>query len=136
MARRFSTPRGWGSVASCGYAPTARGGEDMDVHLPSPGSQVPISWSDVHRTLLFQTGGETWRFSVEDEKAEPFLELAGATLREARFSPDQTHVAYRSDESGRDEVYVVPYPGPGGKWQISTDGGAQPMWSPKGGELF
>ena len=114
----------------------ARGGEEMDVDVPSPGGQIPISWSDVHRTLLFQYNTETWRFSVEDEKAEPFLKHAGATLREARFSPDQTHVAYRSDESGRDEVYVVPYPGLGGKWQISTDGGAQPMWSPRGGELF
>jgi hypothetical protein len=57
-------------------------------------------------------------------------------LREARFSPDQRFVAYRSNESGRDEVYVVPFPEPGGKWQISTDGGAQPMWGPGGGELF
>jgi serine/threonine protein kinase/WD40 repeat protein len=114
----------------------ARGGEEMDVDVPSPGGQIPISWSDVHRTLLFQYNTETWRFSVEDEKAEPFLKHTGATLREARFSPNQTHVAYRSDESGRDEVYVVPYPGLGGKWQISTDGGAQPMWSPRGGELF
>ncbi|HLE69737.1 MAG TPA: hypothetical protein VJH87_08655, partial [Vicinamibacteria bacterium] len=111
-------------------------GEEMNVELPSPGSQIPISWSDVHRTLLFQYNAETWRFSVEDEKAEPFLKHAGAALREARFSPDETHVAYRSDESGRDEIYVVPYPSLGGKWQISTDGGAQPMWSLRGGELF
>ncbi len=66
----------------------------------------------------------------------PFLTYEGATVREARFSPDQRFVAYRSDESGRDEVYVVPFPGPGCKWQISTDGGAQPMWGPGGGELF
>ncbi|HEY4579611.1 MAG TPA: hypothetical protein VIG89_01130, partial [Candidatus Acidoferrales bacterium] len=41
-----------------------------------------------------------------------------------------------SDESGRYEVYVQPYPGPGGKWQISTDGGTEPVWSPNGRELF
>ena len=37
---------------------------------------------------------------------------------------------------GRNEVYVQQYPGPGGKWQISTEGGTEPVWSPKGNELF
>ena len=41
-----------------------------------------------------------------------------------------------SDESGRLEVYVQPYPGPGGKWQISTEGGVQPVWARSGRELF
>jgi Tol biopolymer transport system component len=41
-----------------------------------------------------------------------------------------------SDESGRYEIYVQPYPGPGGKRQISTDGGAEPVWNPNGRELF
>ena len=41
-----------------------------------------------------------------------------------------------SDESGRLEIYVRPYPGPGGKWQVSTDGGSEPVWNPKGRELF
>ena len=41
-----------------------------------------------------------------------------------------------SDESGRPEVYVQPFPGPGGKRQISIDGGTEPMWNPSGGELF
>jgi tRNA A-37 threonylcarbamoyl transferase component Bud32 len=98
--------------------------------------QVPTSWSNRHRTLLYQFGFETWKLSLDEEKSERFLSHAGATLREARFSPDETHVAYRSNETGRDEIYVVPFPGPGGKWQISTDGGAQAMWSPHGDELF
>ena len=45
-------------------------------------------------------------------------------------------MAYQSDESGRYEVYVQPFPGPGRKFQISTDGGERPNWNPKGGELF
>ena len=45
-------------------------------------------------------------------------------------------MAYESDESGRFEVYVQPFPGPGRKFQVSTDGGERPKWSPKGGELF
>ena len=53
-----------------------------------------------------------------------------------QISPDGRWVAYTSDESGRLEVYVRPFPGPGGKWQVSTDGGSEVAWSPKGNELF
>jgi hypothetical protein len=73
--------------------------------------------------------------SVADRKAQPFLHapfVEGAP----EFSPDGRWMAYVSDESGRFEVYVQPYPGPGGKWQISTDGGAEPKWNPNGRELF
>ena len=52
------------------------------------------------------------------------------------FSPDGHWLAYVSDESGRDQVYVQPYPGPGGRTVISIDGGTEPMWSPDGRELF
>ena len=45
-------------------------------------------------------------------------------------------LAYVSDESGRREIYVRPYPSAAGKWQISTEGGAEPVWNPKGRELF
>jgi Tol biopolymer transport system component len=54
----------------------------------------------------------------------------------ARFSPDGRWLAYTSNESGRLEVYVQPFPGPGGKWQISTEGGTEPVWNPNGRELF
>ena len=52
------------------------------------------------------------------------------------FSPDGRWLAYGSDESGRPEIYVRPFPGPGGKTQISTDGGVQPVWARNGRELF
>ena len=52
------------------------------------------------------------------------------------FSPDGHWLAYISDESGRPEIYVQPYPGPGGKWQISTEGGIEPAWNRNGRELF
>jgi serine/threonine-protein kinase len=54
----------------------------------------------------------------------------------AMFSPDGRWVAYISNETSRNEIYVRPYPGPGGKWQISTNGGDDPTWSPRGRELF
>jgi hypothetical protein len=53
-----------------------------------------------------------------------------------RISPDGQWVAYTSDESGQDEVYVVPFPEPGGKWQVSPAGGTMPRWRGDGRELF
>ncbi len=52
------------------------------------------------------------------------------------MSPDGRGLAYQSDESGRFEVYVQPFPELGAKWQISTDGGQDPVWNPNGRELF
>jgi len=56
--------------------------------------------------------------------------------RDGRFSPDGSLVAYTSDESGAPEVYVAPFPGPGGKRQISKDGGSSPTWRADGSEIF
>jgi Tol biopolymer transport system component len=66
---------------------------------------------------------------------EPFL-VTPLDERGPAFSPKGDFVAYFSNESGRMEVYVRPYPGPGAKRQISTNGGATPSWSPDGRELF
>jgi Tol biopolymer transport system component len=55
---------------------------------------------------------------------------------EPAFSPDGRWLAYESNESGSYEVYVRPFPGPGGKWQVSTGGGRYPEWSRNGKELF
>ncbi len=52
------------------------------------------------------------------------------------FSPDGRWVAYRSNESGHNEIYVQPYPGPGRKWQVSTSGGSWPLWRSDGREIF
>jgi Tol biopolymer transport system component len=72
---------------------------------------------------------------LSDRKAQPFL---GTPFNEGggTFSPDGRWLAYVSDESGRPEIYVQPYPGPGGKWLISTEGGTEPAWTRTGRELF
>ena len=72
---------------------------------------------------------------ISDRKAQPFLRTQ---FDEAvpQFSPDGRWLAYISNETGRHEIYVQSYPGPGGKWQISTEGGAEPVWNPNGRELF
>jgi serine/threonine-protein kinase len=62
--------------------------------------------------------------------ATPFVEAYGM------FSPDGRWVAYMSQESGANEIYVRPFPGPGGRWQISTAGGNLPVWSPHRNELL
>src|SRR4029077_15998782 len=74
-------------------------------------------------------------FSLKDRKAQPF-DTGEVGASSPCFSPDGRWIAYTSNESGRTEVYVRPYPGPGGKWQVSTDGGTEPAWNPKGRELF
>ncbi len=66
---------------------------------------------------------------------KPLVQSAFIELQPA-FSPDGRWLAYVSNESGNFEVYVRPLPGPGGKWQVSTEGGGHPKWSHNGKELF
>lgn len=70
-----------------------------------------------------------------DRKAQPF---ATEPFNEwgPQFSPDGRWISYGSDESGRAEIYVRPFPGPGGKVQISTEGGDRALWSRDGSEIF
>jgi len=92
-----------------------------------------------------QSSGDIWLLplpadlaaATELDAAEPtFLFDSGFNEHHAVFSPDGNFIAFVSDESGRDEIYVVPYPGPGGKVQVSVNGGREPRWNPAGGELF
>ena len=105
----------------------------------SEAGQIPTSWSPNGQVLAFHATNPTsaqdiWLVPREGEAA-PFL-VGPFNERGAVFSPDGGWVAYVSDESGRTEVYVRPYPGPGSPTQFSTDGGREPMWSPGGGELL
>ena len=98
------------------------------------------SWSPDGQLLAFHQLHPTTRrdimvFRLSDRTVEPFLRTPFAEGG-ARFSPDGHWLAYVSDESGRPEVYVQPYPGPGGKWLISIEGGAEPVWNPNGRGLF
>jgi hypothetical protein len=70
-----------------------------------------------------------------DRKPFPYLST-NFEKDSAQFSPDGRWIAYSSDETGRFEIYVAPFPGPGGKWQISTNGGFFPVWRSDGTELF
>jgi Tol biopolymer transport system component len=70
-----------------------------------------------------------------DRKPHPFLQ-SSFNKEQAQISPDGKWIAYTSYESGKDEVYVQSFPTPGGKRQISVDGGVQPRWRRDGSELF
>ena len=71
-----------------------------------------------------------------DRGQKPYLQTE-FNESQGRFSPDGKFIAYRSDASGRDEIYVQPFPNAsGGKWTISTGGGVAPRWRRDGKELF
>jgi Tol biopolymer transport system component/predicted Ser/Thr protein kinase len=113
--------------------------------------QTATDWSHDGRFLIYtddapETGFDLWILPVTPEgrpspgaKPWPF---AQDRFNEAwaRFSPDTRWVAYQSDESGQNEIYIRPFPGPGEKFRVSTGGGTSPVWGPSLGagrrELF
>jgi len=106
----------------------------------SPNQQVPEGWAPDGKTLAFseftpETNWDIWMLDFPPRKPRVFLRTPVHDGGRA-FSPDGRWFAYYSDESGRGEVYVRSYPGPGDKWLISTGGGAEPVWSRNGRELF
>ncbi|MDA2924229.1 protein kinase [Acidobacteria bacterium AH-259-L09] len=107
----------------------------------SPNYQIPYSWSSDGKRLVFvELNPETlWDISVLSMEGEPTSQaLLQTQFTESlpAISPDGRWMAYQSDESGRHEVYVTPFPGAGPKQQISMEGGAEPVWGPDGRELF
>jgi eukaryotic-like serine/threonine-protein kinase len=116
------------------------GGEEK-LAVPE-GLGYPASWSLDGRFLLYvstgnaATGSDLWGLpQFGDRKPSVFLRTR-FNEHTAKFSPDGRWVAYISDESGRGDVYVTPFPTASGKWQISTGGGAFPRWRRDGKELF
>jgi len=125
------------------YQKAANGVGSEELLLESPSDDRPLSWSRDGRYLAYarldpagKTKLDIWILPLfGDRKPFPFLE---SEFNEAsgEFSPDGHWLAYASDETGKYEVYVVPFPGGSGKWQISTGGGSQPKWRGDGRELF
>jgi serine/threonine-protein kinase len=106
------------------------------------------TWSPDGRTLVLQSPGDAAGTGVDlravvfksveviGHEAPAISLLAASRFNEfsPAFSPDGRWVAYQSDESGRGEIYVRPFPGPGAQIQISRDGGSTPKW--QGREIF
>jgi len=107
----------------------------------SPNPQGAYSFSPDGKSLVHQEAGTSpWNLhvlSMEGEfTSQPLLDSEFNEQR-AAISPSGLYIAYDSNESGQNEIYVRPFPNvDDGKWQISRDGGTEPVWAPQGQELF
>ena len=123
------------------YQKSANGAGVEALLLASPEPKGATSWSADGRSLLYtnvspKTSSDVWVLPMAgDPKPLPFLNSTFTELSSA-FSLDGHWVAYQSDESGHYEIYVRPFPGPGGQWQVSTAGGKDPRWRPDGTALY
>ncbi len=99
-------------------------------------SQYPRSVSPDGKYLAFIQDGDIWLLSLDGSGKTSRLFASPATEGNPVFSPDGHYLAYETNESGRYEVVLVPFPSRAGKWQISSGGGSNPIWSPSGNEIY
>jgi dipeptidyl aminopeptidase/acylaminoacyl peptidase len=83
-----------------------------------------------------KTGSDIWSLAAAGDSTPTAVVQTPFDEDEAQFSPDGHWIAYRSNESGRPEVYIRPYTGPGNPQTVSTTGGSDPRWRRDGKELF
>ncbi len=103
---------------------------------PDPQSVTPDAKTVTFNTKGQGTGDDIWVLSLEAGHAARPIVQSAANEWAGRVSPDGRWLAFNSDESGRVDVYVQPFPGPGSKRLVSRDGGFNPIWSRDGRELF
>jgi serine/threonine-protein kinase len=98
--------------------------------------QYPSSVSPDGKLLAFIQDGDIWLLPLDGSgKSYPFFESPASEANPV-FSPNGRYISYESNESGKQEVVVVPFPSRAGKWQISAGGGTNPLWAPTGGEIY
>ncbi len=132
---------------------SASGGNENIFSKPADGSgpaerlttsdymHMSADWSPDGQTLAFvqprpETGQDIWVLPLTGNRQPRAIIQTRFDEAYPVFSPDGHWLAYASNESGRSEVYVQPYPGPGSRHQVSTNGGTAPAWSRDGRELF
>ena len=118
------------------YSQSADGTGDP-TPLPGEGGGYADDWSTGDRHLLFRSADTNHLliWSAADRRVRA-LEQTTASGSDARFSPDGRWIAYQSDQTGKNEVYVQQFPGPSASWPVSLSGGEYPMWSHDGRQLF
>jgi len=123
------------------YLKSASGVGTEEVLLKSDENKIPDDWSADGKFIVYESRNQQTKLDLGilpmsgDRKPVPFLQTV-FNEQQARFSPDGKWIAYTSDESGAPEVYVQTFPASGGKWRVSTNGGAEPQWRRDGKELF
>jgi len=123
------------------YQTSIAGAGREELLLTTPQIKHPTDWSGDGRFVLYRSqdpkmGWDIWAVPVDgDRKPFPVVQT-NFDERDGQFSPDGKWIAYQSNESGRVEIHVQPFPGPGAKTTISTNGGAQVRWRRDGKQLF
>ena len=105
--------------------------------MPVFGSIAPDGRTLAYTESTPETGFDLHRVAIAGEPQTQPLLAGDFQETNPEISPDGRWLAYVSDESGQREVYVSPFPNPAeGKWRVSRDGGAEPLWAEDGRELF
>ena len=123
------------------YQQSTTNAERAELLLATPQNKSVTDWSRDGRFILFRnvdpaTSHDLWALPLDGNKTPFPVVRTRFTESYGQFSPDGNWIAYDSDESGRVEIYVQPFPGPGTKVRISTSGGAQMRWGADAKELF
>jgi len=118
----------------------ASGVGELEVLLESPVRVFPSSWSPDGRAVLYNLLDNVDKRDIcvlpLDGERKPYVFIKSPMEdRDPFFSPDGKYIVYTSGESGKDEIYVQPFPASADKWLVSTNGGFSPRWSQKGNEL-
>ncbi|HMB71317.1 MAG TPA: hypothetical protein VKU85_18550, partial [bacterium] len=118
------------------YRKSVVGSEEAELLLATEVDKTPYHVSPDGRLLAFGQEQDVWVLPLDGSgEAYPFLDGEYSEWG-AQFSPDGRWMAYNSNESGQVEAYVAPFPGPGRKYQLSTEGGAGPEWRDDGKEIL
>ncbi len=115
------------------------GAEDTLVARPEEQWEVafaPDGRSLVYREANAKTARDIWLLPLQGDRTPQPLLTTPFEERGPSVSADGRWLAYTSEETGKEEVYVRPYPGAGGRWQVSAGGGQEPLWARNGRELF
>jgi dipeptidyl aminopeptidase/acylaminoacyl peptidase len=117
------------------------GAGEEELLLRPGGTVFPTDWSTDGRFIIYQatdpgTRVDLWALPLDGDRKPLALVHTAFSESNGRLSPDARWLAYASGESGRSEIYVRPFEGPGGSRLISTNGGVQPVWRDDGKELF
>lgn len=123
------------------YQKAAGGAGDDQLLFSSNSAKYPTSWSPDGEFILFEnwalkSKSGIWRLSLKDNQINALLEATAYDQFQGQISPDGRYIAYSSNESGRWEIYVQPYPTTGEKWRISSNGGQLASWRKDMKELF